>query len=155
MSFFFQLVLKINDTFESKRGKKRVKLQPYTGKEAPSSKGKSHVYLSVCSITIHVSFLLLGPAYLVGTTSGWGDLFGSRFQGAVSVMSIHSSRSMQQTRKQLGGSQGRGYILLLSARPSLLKFPQLHRIVPAARSKHSNQTTIAHEGTLLHNLVSD
>ncbi|XP_055484220.1 DENN domain-containing protein 2C isoform X1 [Psammomys obesus] len=36
-----QLVLKINDTFESKRGKKRVKLQPYTGKEAPSSKGET------------------------------------------------------------------------------------------------------------------
>ncbi|XP_021014516.1 DENN domain-containing protein 2C [Mus caroli] len=35
------LVLKINDTFESKRGKKRVKLQPYTGKEAPSSKGET------------------------------------------------------------------------------------------------------------------
>lgn len=36
-----RLVLKINDTFESKRGKKRVKLQPYTGKEAPSSKGEA------------------------------------------------------------------------------------------------------------------
>ncbi|XP_051021533.1 DENN domain-containing protein 2C isoform X1 [Acomys russatus] len=36
-----RLVLKINDTFESKRGKKRVKLQPYTGKEAPSSKGET------------------------------------------------------------------------------------------------------------------
>uniref|UniRef100_A0A8I6ARK4 DENN domain containing 2C n=1 Tax=Rattus norvegicus TaxID=10116 RepID=A0A8I6ARK4_RAT len=36
-----KLVLKINDTFESKRGKKRVKLQPYTGKEAPSSKGET------------------------------------------------------------------------------------------------------------------
>lgn len=50
--FFFQLVLKINDTFESKRGKKRVKLQPYTGKEAPSSKGRSRVCLSVCSISV-------------------------------------------------------------------------------------------------------
>ncbi|XP_052587564.1 DENN domain-containing protein 2C [Peromyscus californicus insignis] len=36
-----RLVLKINDTFESKRGKKRVKLQPYTGKEAASSKGET------------------------------------------------------------------------------------------------------------------
>ncbi|CAO2599463.1 DENN domain-containing protein 2C [Lemmus lemmus] len=36
-----RLVLKINDTFESKRGKKRVKLQPYTGKEAPSSRGET------------------------------------------------------------------------------------------------------------------
>ncbi|CAO2599465.1 DENN domain-containing protein 2C [Lemmus lemmus] len=36
-----KLVLKINDTFESKRGKKRVKLQPYTGKEAPSSRGET------------------------------------------------------------------------------------------------------------------
>lgn len=47
--FFKQLVLKINDTFESKRGKKRIKLQPYTGKEAPSSKGKNGTCSSVCS----------------------------------------------------------------------------------------------------------
>ncbi|XP_040854541.1 DENN domain-containing protein 2C isoform X2 [Ochotona curzoniae] len=36
-----RLVLKIDDIFESKRGKKRVKLLPYTGKEAPSSKGET------------------------------------------------------------------------------------------------------------------
>ncbi|XP_037682232.1 DENN domain-containing protein 2C isoform X2 [Choloepus didactylus] len=35
------LVLKIDDIFESKRGKKRVKLHTYTGKEAPPSKGET------------------------------------------------------------------------------------------------------------------
>ncbi|XP_058158991.1 DENN domain-containing protein 2C isoform X2 [Dasypus novemcinctus] len=35
------IVLKIDDIFESKRGKKKVKLQPYTGKEAPPSKGET------------------------------------------------------------------------------------------------------------------
>lgn len=37
----FQLVLRIDDIFESKRGKKRVKLHPYTGKDVPPSKGKN------------------------------------------------------------------------------------------------------------------
>uniref|UniRef100_A0A8C5K7S3 DENN domain containing 2C n=1 Tax=Jaculus jaculus TaxID=51337 RepID=A0A8C5K7S3_JACJA len=36
-----KLVLKIEDVFESKRGKKRIKLYPYTGKEAPPSKGET------------------------------------------------------------------------------------------------------------------
>ncbi|XP_004689679.1 PREDICTED: DENN domain-containing protein 2C isoform X2 [Condylura cristata] len=36
-----RFVLKINDIFESKRGKKRVKLHPYTGKDAPSTKGET------------------------------------------------------------------------------------------------------------------
>uniref|UniRef100_A0A8C5K6F9 DENN domain containing 2C n=1 Tax=Jaculus jaculus TaxID=51337 RepID=A0A8C5K6F9_JACJA len=36
-----RLVLKIEDVFESKRGKKRIKLYPYTGKEAPPSKGET------------------------------------------------------------------------------------------------------------------
>ncbi|KAM8932276.1 DENN domain-containing protein 2C isoform 2-T2 [Lycaon pictus] len=36
-----KLVLKIADIFESKRGKKRVKLHPYTGKEVPPSKGET------------------------------------------------------------------------------------------------------------------
>ncbi|XP_077698895.1 DENN domain-containing protein 2C isoform X3 [Canis aureus] len=36
-----RLVLKIADIFESKRGKKRVKLHPYTGKEVPPSKGET------------------------------------------------------------------------------------------------------------------
>lgn len=65
--FFFQLVLKINDTFESKRGKKRVKLQPYTGKEAASSKGEhSRFRSSVCSLSVLVSFLLLWPGCRAG-----------------------------------------------------------------------------------------
>uniref|UniRef100_A0ABI7Y546 UDENN domain-containing protein n=1 Tax=Felis catus TaxID=9685 RepID=A0ABI7Y546_FELCA len=36
-----RLVLKIADVFESKRGKKRVKLHPYTGKDVPPSKGET------------------------------------------------------------------------------------------------------------------
>uniref|UniRef100_G3SRV4 DENN domain containing 2C n=1 Tax=Loxodonta africana TaxID=9785 RepID=G3SRV4_LOXAF len=36
-----RFVLKIDDIFESKRGKKRVKLHPYTGKEVPPSKGET------------------------------------------------------------------------------------------------------------------
>uniref|UniRef100_A0A5F5PIQ8 DENN domain containing 2C n=1 Tax=Equus caballus TaxID=9796 RepID=A0A5F5PIQ8_HORSE len=36
-----KLVLKIDDVFESKRGKKRVKLHPYTGKDLPPSKGET------------------------------------------------------------------------------------------------------------------
>ncbi|XP_006895750.1 PREDICTED: DENN domain-containing protein 2C isoform X2 [Elephantulus edwardii] len=36
-----KFVLKIDDIFESKRGKKRVKLHPYTGKELPPSKGET------------------------------------------------------------------------------------------------------------------
>ncbi|XP_027958008.1 DENN domain-containing protein 2C isoform X1 [Eumetopias jubatus] len=36
-----RLVLKIADIFESKRGKKRVKLHPYTGKDIPPSKGET------------------------------------------------------------------------------------------------------------------
>ncbi|XP_053884540.1 DENN domain-containing protein 2C isoform X1 [Malaclemys terrapin pileata] len=36
-----QLVLKIQEIFESKRGKKRVKLLAYTGKEAPPAKGET------------------------------------------------------------------------------------------------------------------
>ncbi|XP_006865944.1 PREDICTED: DENN domain-containing protein 2C isoform X2 [Chrysochloris asiatica] len=36
-----KFVLKIEDVFESKRGKKRVKLHPYTGKEVPPSKGET------------------------------------------------------------------------------------------------------------------
>uniref|UniRef100_A0A452U634 DENN domain containing 2C n=1 Tax=Ursus maritimus TaxID=29073 RepID=A0A452U634_URSMA len=36
-----RLVLKIADIFESKRGKKRVKLHPYTGKDVPPSKGET------------------------------------------------------------------------------------------------------------------
>ncbi|XP_054996098.1 DENN domain-containing protein 2C isoform X2 [Sorex araneus] len=36
-----RFVLKIEDIFESKRGKKRVKLHPYTGKEVPPSKGET------------------------------------------------------------------------------------------------------------------
>ncbi|KYO48381.1 suppression of tumorigenicity 5 protein isoform B [Alligator mississippiensis] len=35
------LVLKIQEIFDSKRGKKRVKLQPCTGKEVPASKGET------------------------------------------------------------------------------------------------------------------
>ncbi|XP_004699213.2 DENN domain-containing protein 2C [Echinops telfairi] len=34
-------VLKIEDVFESKRGKKKIKLHPYTGKELPPSKGET------------------------------------------------------------------------------------------------------------------
>lgn len=40
-SDLFQFVLRIDDIFESKRGKKRVKLHPYTGKDVPPSKGKT------------------------------------------------------------------------------------------------------------------
>ncbi|XP_054547016.1 DENN domain-containing protein 2C isoform X2 [Talpa occidentalis] len=36
-----RFVLKIDDIFESKRGKKRVKLHPYTGKDAPPTKGET------------------------------------------------------------------------------------------------------------------
>ncbi|XP_008049951.2 DENN domain-containing protein 2C isoform X2 [Carlito syrichta] len=36
-----KLVLKIEDIFESKRGKKRVKIHPYTGKEVPPTKGET------------------------------------------------------------------------------------------------------------------
>uniref|UniRef100_A0A671FMN3 DENN domain containing 2C n=1 Tax=Rhinolophus ferrumequinum TaxID=59479 RepID=A0A671FMN3_RHIFE len=36
-----KLVLKIDDIFESKRGKKRVKLHPYIGKDVPPSKGET------------------------------------------------------------------------------------------------------------------
>uniref|UniRef100_A0A8C0WYF4 UDENN domain-containing protein n=1 Tax=Castor canadensis TaxID=51338 RepID=A0A8C0WYF4_CASCN len=36
-----KLVLRIDDVFESKRGKKRVKLHPYTGKEVLPSKGET------------------------------------------------------------------------------------------------------------------
>nr|KAF6396549.1 DENN domain containing 2C [Rousettus aegyptiacus] len=36
-----KLVLKIDDIFESKRGKKKVKLHPYNGKEVPPSKGET------------------------------------------------------------------------------------------------------------------
>uniref|UniRef100_A0A8D2AF83 DENN domain containing 2C n=1 Tax=Sciurus vulgaris TaxID=55149 RepID=A0A8D2AF83_SCIVU len=36
-----KFVLKIDDIFESKRGKKRVKLHPYTGKDIPPSKGET------------------------------------------------------------------------------------------------------------------
>ncbi|KAM6167733.1 DENN domain-containing protein 2C isoform 2-T2 [Erethizon dorsatum] len=36
-----KLVLKIDDVFQSKRGKKKVKLHPYTGKEVPPSKGET------------------------------------------------------------------------------------------------------------------
>uniref|UniRef100_A0A5F9CHR0 DENN domain containing 2C n=1 Tax=Oryctolagus cuniculus TaxID=9986 RepID=A0A5F9CHR0_RABIT len=36
-----KFVLKIDDIFESKRGKKKVKLHPYTGKEIPPSKGET------------------------------------------------------------------------------------------------------------------
>ncbi|XP_078188954.1 DENN domain-containing protein 2C isoform X3 [Callithrix jacchus] len=36
-----RLVLKIDDIFESKRGKKRVKLHSYTGKEVPPTKGET------------------------------------------------------------------------------------------------------------------
>uniref|UniRef100_A0A674K8U4 DENN domain containing 2C n=1 Tax=Terrapene triunguis TaxID=2587831 RepID=A0A674K8U4_9SAUR len=36
-----QLVLKIQEIFESKRGKKKVKLLAYTGKEAPPAKGET------------------------------------------------------------------------------------------------------------------
>ncbi|XP_021121641.1 DENN domain-containing protein 2C [Heterocephalus glaber] len=36
-----RLVLKIDDVFQSKRGKKKVKLHPYTGKEVPPSKGET------------------------------------------------------------------------------------------------------------------
>ncbi|KAM6217944.1 DENN domain-containing protein 2C isoform 2-T2 [Rhynchocyon petersi] len=36
-----KFVLKIDDIFESKRGKKRVKLHPHTGKEVPPSKGET------------------------------------------------------------------------------------------------------------------
>ncbi|XP_001507775.2 DENN domain-containing protein 2C [Ornithorhynchus anatinus] len=36
-----RLVLKIQDIFDAKRGKKKVKLHPYTGKEAPPSKGET------------------------------------------------------------------------------------------------------------------
>ncbi|XP_055995142.1 DENN domain-containing protein 2C isoform X2 [Sorex fumeus] len=36
-----RFVLKIEDIFESKRGKKRVKLQPFNGKEVPPSKGET------------------------------------------------------------------------------------------------------------------
>ncbi|KAM5295029.1 DENN domain-containing protein 2C isoform 2-T2 [Glossophaga mutica] len=36
-----RLVLRIDDIFESKRGKKRVKLHPYTGKDVPPSKGET------------------------------------------------------------------------------------------------------------------
>ncbi|ELK30828.1 DENN domain-containing protein 2C [Myotis davidii] len=36
-----KLVLRIDDIFESKRGKKRVKLHPYTGKDVPPSKGET------------------------------------------------------------------------------------------------------------------
>ncbi|XP_059529214.1 DENN domain-containing protein 2C isoform X5 [Myotis daubentonii] len=38
-----RLVLRIDDIFESKRGKKRVKLHPYTGKDVPPSKGSPKV----------------------------------------------------------------------------------------------------------------
>ncbi|XP_060143134.1 DENN domain-containing protein 2C isoform X3 [Globicephala melas] len=41
-----KLVLKIDDIFESKRGKKRVKLHPYTGKDVPPSKGETCGYES-------------------------------------------------------------------------------------------------------------
>ncbi|XP_019775019.2 DENN domain-containing protein 2C isoform X1 [Tursiops truncatus] len=41
-----RLVLKIDDIFESKRGKKRVKLHPYTGKDVPPSKGETCGYES-------------------------------------------------------------------------------------------------------------
>nr|KAF6304686.1 DENN domain containing 2C [Pipistrellus kuhlii] len=36
-----KLVLRIDDIFESKRGKKRVKLHPYSGKDVPPSKGET------------------------------------------------------------------------------------------------------------------
>ncbi|XP_045442804.1 DENN domain-containing protein 2C isoform X4 [Pipistrellus kuhlii] len=36
-----RLVLRIDDIFESKRGKKRVKLHPYSGKDVPPSKGET------------------------------------------------------------------------------------------------------------------
>ncbi|XP_036894747.1 DENN domain-containing protein 2C isoform X2 [Sturnira hondurensis] len=36
-----RLVLRIDDIFESKRGKKRVKLHPYNGKDGPPSKGET------------------------------------------------------------------------------------------------------------------
>ncbi|XP_049621629.1 DENN domain-containing protein 2C isoform X2 [Suncus etruscus] len=36
-----KFVLKIEDIFESKRGKKRIKLHPYNGKEVPPSKGET------------------------------------------------------------------------------------------------------------------
>ncbi|KAM5256019.1 DENN domain-containing protein 2C isoform 2-T2 [Ctenodactylus gundi] len=36
-----KLVLKIDEVFQSKRGKKRVKLHPYTGKEIPPLKGET------------------------------------------------------------------------------------------------------------------
>ncbi|XP_048207786.1 DENN domain-containing protein 2C [Perognathus longimembris pacificus] len=36
-----RLVMKIDDIFDSKRGKKRVKLHPYTGKEVSPSKGET------------------------------------------------------------------------------------------------------------------
>ncbi|XP_023612796.1 DENN domain-containing protein 2C isoform X2 [Myotis lucifugus] len=36
-----RFVLRIDDIFESKRGKKRVKLHPYTGKDIPPSKGET------------------------------------------------------------------------------------------------------------------
>ncbi|XP_010629536.1 DENN domain-containing protein 2C isoform X1 [Fukomys damarensis] len=36
-----RLVLKIEDVFQSKRGKKKVKLHPYTGKEVPPPKGET------------------------------------------------------------------------------------------------------------------
>ncbi|XP_047373526.1 DENN domain-containing protein 2C isoform X1 [Sciurus carolinensis] len=36
-----RFVLKIDDIFESKRGKKRVKLHPYSGKDIPPSKGET------------------------------------------------------------------------------------------------------------------
>ncbi|XP_074833453.1 DENN domain-containing protein 2C isoform X2 [Carettochelys insculpta] len=42
-----QLVLKIQEIFESKRGKKRVKLLTYTGKEAPPAKGRHKCLLQV------------------------------------------------------------------------------------------------------------
>ncbi|XP_069457418.1 DENN domain-containing protein 2C isoform X1 [Ovis canadensis] len=41
-----RFVLKIDDIFESKRGKKRVKLHPYTGKDVPPSKGEPGGYES-------------------------------------------------------------------------------------------------------------
>ncbi|EPY74499.1 DENN domain-containing protein 2C isoform 1 [Camelus ferus] len=41
-----RVVLKIDDIFESKRGKKRVKLHPYTGKDVPPSKGETSGYES-------------------------------------------------------------------------------------------------------------
>nr|XP_040145025.1 DENN domain-containing protein 2C [Ictidomys tridecemlineatus] len=79
-----RLVLKIEDIFESKRGKKKVKLHPYNAKDVPPSKGKNYLYLFQLSIAVnHILFsqcafssepVKIGPVWVM--TSGLEGLRG-------------------------------------------------------------------------------